>query len=158
MSCGTGAASLYVYVSGRDDLCQAILERIAASLPLEPPDADRWREQIHALLDALRRALHRHPGLAREALAAPPAEEHTLLVGETILALLRVAGVSALDAAWASQLLPVLTMSVALAGELDADLPEDDAANVDRTAGAFRRPPAGPLPALHSPVAGAHCG
>ena len=34
----TGAASLYVYVSGRDGLLQAMLDRVTATIELEQPD------------------------------------------------------------------------------------------------------------------------
>src|ERR1700744_5092320 len=60
----TGAASLYVYVSGREALLQAMLDRVTASVELEPPDPARWRAQLHILLQRMRDALVAHPGLA----------------------------------------------------------------------------------------------
>ena len=48
----TGAASLYVYVSGREGLLQAMLDRVTATIELETPDPSRWRAQLHSLLSA----------------------------------------------------------------------------------------------------------
>src|SRR5271163_3439474 len=45
----TGAASLYVYVAGREGLQLAMLDRVTADVALETPDPSRWREQLHAL-------------------------------------------------------------------------------------------------------------
>ncbi len=45
----TGAASLYVYVSGREGLLQAMQDRVTASIKLESPDPSRWRAQLHSL-------------------------------------------------------------------------------------------------------------
>src|ERR1700733_15835497 len=50
----TGAASLYVYVSGRDGLLQAMLDRVAATIELESPDPSRWHAHV---LPARRRGL-----------------------------------------------------------------------------------------------------
>src|SRR5579863_9249469 len=46
----TGAASLYVYVRNRDELLRAMLDRVAGTVPLVPPDPERWREQVHELM------------------------------------------------------------------------------------------------------------
>src|SRR5580698_3844860 len=38
----TGAASLYVYVSGREGLMQAMLDRVIAAVEFESPASSRW--------------------------------------------------------------------------------------------------------------------
>src|ERR1700753_2787597 len=53
----TGPASLYVYFSGRDALLNAMLDRVAAMVPLEEPDPARWREQVHRLLEWMLKAM-----------------------------------------------------------------------------------------------------
>src|ERR671923_2755399 len=53
----TGAASLYVYVSGREGLLQAMLDRVTSTIELEPPDASGWREQLHSLLQRMYQAM-----------------------------------------------------------------------------------------------------
>jgi AcrR family transcriptional regulator len=40
----TGPASLYVYISGRQELRNAMLDRVSGLLELEEPDQARWRE------------------------------------------------------------------------------------------------------------------
>src|SRR5580693_1000667 len=60
----TGAASLYVYVAGREGLLQAMLDRVTATIEREAPDPARWRAQIHSLLQRIHEALVAHPGIA----------------------------------------------------------------------------------------------
>ena len=47
----TGPASLYVYIRNRDELLNALLDRISGMVELEEPDPARWREQVHRLVD-----------------------------------------------------------------------------------------------------------
>ncbi|HEV8065198.1 MAG TPA: TetR/AcrR family transcriptional regulator, partial [Acidimicrobiales bacterium] len=84
----TGAASLYVYVSGRDGLFEAMLDRVAATIILEPPDPSRWRAQLHSLLGRMHQALVAHPGMAALTLADPPTTEAVLGVTENLLGIL----------------------------------------------------------------------
>src|SRR5215472_16138907 len=68
----TGPASLYVWVSGREGLLQAMQNRILAGVELQAPDPRQWREQLHVLLAEVRQALTAHPGLAATTIAEPP--------------------------------------------------------------------------------------
>src|SRR3954451_8147897 len=43
---GTGPASLYAHVSGKEELLSLLIERLAGEMRLPEPDADRWQEQI----------------------------------------------------------------------------------------------------------------
>src|ERR1700685_4340925 len=81
----TGAASLYVYVPGREGLLQAMLDRVTATIELEAPDPSRWRDQLHTLLQRMHRALVDHPGVAALTLADPPTSEVILTVTENLL-------------------------------------------------------------------------
>src|SRR6201999_3770487 len=47
----TGPASLYVYIRNRDDLLNALFDRVGGMVELEVPDPARWREQVHRLVD-----------------------------------------------------------------------------------------------------------
>src|ERR1700733_11449355 len=76
----TGAMSLYVYVSGREGLLQAMLDRVTAMIELEAPDPSRWRAQVHSLLQRMHQALLAHPGTAALTLADPPTTDTVLLV------------------------------------------------------------------------------
>ena len=109
----TGAASLYVYVSGREGLLQAMLDRVTATVELEPPDPARWRAQLHSLLRRLHQALVAHPGMAALTLADPPTSETVLLLAENLLGILLAGGLDPQDAAWACDILVLLVTAVA---------------------------------------------
>jgi AcrR family transcriptional regulator len=114
----TGAASLYVYVSGREGLLQAMLDRVTASIELEPPDPSRWRAQLHSLLERMHRALLDHPGIAALTVEDPPTTETVLRLTENLLGILFAGGIDPQDAAWACDVLVLLLTAVA--GEEDA--------------------------------------
>jgi AcrR family transcriptional regulator len=109
----TGAASLYVYVSGREGLLQAMLDRVTATIELEPPDPSRWRAQLHSLLWGLHQALLAHPGMAALTLADPPTTETVLRLAENLLGILLAGGLTPQDAAWACDILVLLVTAVA---------------------------------------------
>jgi AcrR family transcriptional regulator len=109
----TGAMSLYVYVSGREGLLQAMLDRVTATIELEPPDASRWRAQLHSLLRRLHQALLAHPGMAALTLADPPTTETVLLLAENLLGILLAGGLDPQDAAWTCDILVLLVTAVA---------------------------------------------
>jgi AcrR family transcriptional regulator len=96
----TGAGSLYVYVAGREGLVGAVLERIVASIELEPPDPARWRAQLHSLLERMRVALAAHPGIAAATMVDPPSTEVVLRPLENLLGLLLAGGLDGQSAAW----------------------------------------------------------
>src|SRR5580704_13750059 len=104
----TGAASLYVYVSGREGLLQAMLDRVTATIELEPPDPSRWRAQLHALLQRMHQALLDHPGIAALTVEDPPTTETVLLLTENLLGILFAGGIGPQDAAWACDVLVLL--------------------------------------------------
>jgi len=97
----TGAASLYVYVPGRDGLLVAMLDRVIATIELDAPDPARWREQLHSLLVRMYRALAAHPGIAVTTLADPPPGEAVLGLAENLLGIQLAGGIDPQDAAWA---------------------------------------------------------
>src|ERR1700729_481093 len=88
----TGAASLYVYVSGREGLLRAMLDRVTATIELEAPDPSRWRAQLHSLLLRMHRALVAHPGIAAMTLADSPSTEPILRLTENLLGILLAGG------------------------------------------------------------------
>ena len=117
----TGPASLYVYVSGRDELHRAMLDRVAGSIELETPDPARWRAQLHALLTRMLKALEAHPGIAAVTVASPPTSVATLRVAENMLGILLAGGVNRQDAAWACDILPLLTTASAVESDTRRD-------------------------------------
>src|SRR5262249_506936 len=63
---GTGAASLYAYVSGKDELLELVYDELVGSVPLPEPDPAHWREQLKAMMTGLYEVLvsHRDAALA----------------------------------------------------------------------------------------------
>jgi AcrR family transcriptional regulator len=97
----TGAASLYVYVSNREDLLNQMFDAVAAEIEL-PGESDpaRWRDQLVTLLTAIRDTMDRHPGIARVPLANVPTGPNATRVADRVLGLLRAGGVDERSAAW----------------------------------------------------------
>ena len=110
----TGPASLYVYISGRQQLRDAMLDRVSGLIELEEPDPAQWREQIHRLVNSVLAAMDAHPGIAEVAVANPPTGQRSLRFAENLLALLRAGGVTDQDAAWACDILPLITTASAV--------------------------------------------
>jgi AcrR family transcriptional regulator len=126
----TGAASLYVYVPGREGLLQAMLDRVAATIELEAPDPSRWRAQLHSLLVRVRQTLVAHPGIAAITLAGSPTTEAVLGLTENLLGTLLAGGLDPQDAAWACDILVLLV--TAAAREDDARRPRGPREGGDR--------------------------
>jgi len=126
----TGAASLYVYVSGREGLLQAMLDRVTATIELEAPNPSRWRAQLHSLLQRMYQALIAHPGIAAMTLADPPTTDAVLLLTENLLGILLAGGLDPQDAAWACDIFVLLV--TAAAREDDVRRPRGRSDDADR--------------------------
>jgi AcrR family transcriptional regulator len=109
----TGAASLYVYVAGREGLLQAMLDRVTAAIELEVADPAHWRSQLHSVLQRTRDALVAHPGIAAMTLADPPTTEAVLRLPENLLGILLAGGIDPQGAAWACDIFLSLVTAVA---------------------------------------------
>jgi AcrR family transcriptional regulator len=114
----TGAASLYVYVSGREGLLKGMQDRIIATVELEAPDPSRWRTQLHALLARVYRALLAHPGIAETTMAEPPGTEATLRLLENLLGILLAGGLDPQDAAWAADIFAMVVNYAAIEADV----------------------------------------
>jgi AcrR family transcriptional regulator len=109
----TGAASLYVYVSGREGLLHAMLNRVTATIELEAPDPSRWRAQLYSLLQRMHQALVAHPGIAAMTLADSPTTESVLRLTENLLGILLAGRLDPQDAAWTCDIFVLLVTAVA---------------------------------------------
>src|ERR1700742_1688629 len=110
----TGPASLYVYIRNRDELLNALFDRVGGMVEPEVPDPARWREQVHRLVDRLLRALEAHRGIARMAVANVPTGENALRVADNLMGLLLAGGVTPRDAAWSCDILPLFVTAAAV--------------------------------------------
>ena len=139
----TGPASLYVYVSNREELLRAMLDRVAAGIPRVDPDPKRWREQLYDLLDAFRVVLEEHPGLAKVLPGVPVVTDASLASIENLLGLLVAGGIGAQDAAWACDILMLIVTATASEADVRAAAGQTiDEDFFDRMRGAFAAVPA----------------
>jgi AcrR family transcriptional regulator len=91
---GAGVASLYGYVSGREELLELVFDELVGQVPLPTPDPARWREQIYEMLGGLRRVLMSHRDAALAGLGRIPTSPQTLAAAEVMVATLRLGGLS----------------------------------------------------------------
>ncbi len=110
----TGPASLYVYIRNRDELLNALFDRVGGMVELEEPDPARWRDQVHRLVDGLLAVMEAHRGIARVAVANVPTGENALRVADNLMGLLLAGGVTPRDAAWACDILPLIATAAAV--------------------------------------------
>jgi AcrR family transcriptional regulator len=146
----TGPASLYVYVANRNELCTAMLDRVIGTIEVEPADPERWREQVHRLLNAMVAAMNAHPGIAHVALANIPTGGNALVGAEAMLATLRAGGIADQPAAWACDILPLLATATAIEGDIYSARVngETEEEAIERVGAAFRSLPADRFPNL----------
>ena len=149
----TGAASLYVYVSGRDGLLQAMLDRVLAGVELHTPDPRRWRDQLHSLLLRMHQALIDHPGIAATTLADPPPTQVLLRINENMLGLLLAGGLDPQDAVWACDLFAMLVTAAAIEEDERKARGADPAQHADELQHTFAGLSADRFPLITSHVA-----
>jgi AcrR family transcriptional regulator len=129
----TGPASLYVYVSDRDELHELLFDAAVGTLAIEPVDPARWREQLKALARRMVKLMAEDfPGLAQLAMAHIPSGDNVLRVMESTLALLKAGGASDEAAAYAGDLLSLYVTAIAYERSLYRTLYRDDPDHAQR--------------------------
>jgi TetR/AcrR family tetracycline transcriptional repressor len=95
---GVGTMSLYRHVADKDDLINAVAERVLSGVAVPDGDPDDWEGRVVGYLRALREAALAHPALSRilaeRGLTVGPVFEQL----EAVHGVLRAAGFSDLDA------------------------------------------------------------
>lgn len=118
---GTGAASLYAHVSGKEELLELVIERVIAEVKLpSDPDPARWREQLKEYARSVRETFARHRDLARASFARIPTGENMARTAERMLSLLRAGGLADRVVALAPDLLSLYVMAIAYEDGLQA--------------------------------------
>jgi AcrR family transcriptional regulator len=129
----TGAGSLYVYVAGREGLIEAVFDRVIAAVDLDPPDPERWHDQLRVLLERTRDALVAHPGIAAATMVDPPRTAASMHLLENLFGLLLAGGFDPRDAAWTADTLFAQVTHAAIEAELrhtsPSELADEIAAN-----------------------------
>lgn len=111
---GTGAASLYQHVAGKEELIELVVERVIGELPIpDEPDPERWQEEVKDGLRVMRAAIAAHRDLARAIFARIPLGENALAGSEWMIRTLRAAGLPDQVVAYACDLLPLYVTAVA---------------------------------------------
>ncbi|WP_242614334.1 TetR/AcrR family transcriptional regulator [Actinomadura roseirufa] len=90
---GTGPASLYAHVSGKEELRELMLDHVLAEVRLPDPDPARWQEQLVELAGEIRHVYTGHRDIARVSMGLIPTGPNMLAVAEAQLALMRAGGV-----------------------------------------------------------------
>jgi len=98
---GVGTMTLYTYVRGKDDLLDAMADRVVSRIPLPPP-GEPWA-RLRALALGSRTAAEEHPSLPGLIMMRAPKTPAMLAPLELTMAELQAVGLSEADAARASQ-------------------------------------------------------
>ena len=101
---GTGAASLYAHVQNKDDLVEAVLDRVFSEVEIPAPTGD-WRTDLTRLAYATRDALARHRDIAKALWGKVPTSANALRLSDHVYGMLRDIGLPDQLVAWASPLL-----------------------------------------------------
>jgi AcrR family transcriptional regulator len=91
---GTGAASLYAYVSGKDELLELIFDDLIGTIALPTPDPTRWREQVTEMMTDLQRVLVSHRDAALAGIGRVPTSARALAGSETLAAVMAAGGLA----------------------------------------------------------------
>jgi AcrR family transcriptional regulator len=90
---GTGAASLYWHIAGKDELGELVYDRIMGEIELPEPNPSRWKDQLKELARQAYRVMLSHNDAVRLSIGRPPAGPNTLRIVEWMLAVMRGAGI-----------------------------------------------------------------
>jgi AcrR family transcriptional regulator len=91
---GTGAASLYAHVTGKEELLELVFDELVGQVSLPEPDPKIWRDQVRQMLRDLRGVLISHRDAALAGLGRIPTTPKALVAAETMIATLRAGGLS----------------------------------------------------------------
>jgi AcrR family transcriptional regulator len=89
---GTGPASLYAYVAGKDELLELVFDELAGQVKIPQPDPGRWRDQVHQVLSDFRQVLIDHRGSALSGLGRIPTTPKMLHATDALAAILHAGG------------------------------------------------------------------
>src|SRR3954453_12686825 len=122
----TGPASLYVYVANRDELHALLFDAAVGTIPIEPTDPARWREQLHGLVTRMTQMMsEEYPGIAIMGMATIPTGDNALRVSESMMSLLRAGGAGDQAVAYAADLISMYATAIAYEQSLHAALFDD---------------------------------
>jgi AcrR family transcriptional regulator len=110
----TGASALYVYVENRDDLLDAMFDRVMAAVADAPLPGGDWRQRLAWLLLSAVTTASGHGGLARVALASIPGGPNATAITGRVRDLLAEGGIPEATIPAALDLLGLFVTAAAL--------------------------------------------
>lgn len=144
---GTGAMTLYNYVTEREDLDILVVEAVIAEARWSPIDGDDWRDEVHAIATSLWRAVRAHPHAIPLILTRRSRSPAVLDVAEALLGALARSGRSGHSLLIAFRAVSALVMGIAQA-ELAGPLALEAGESPDTTIARFRALPSDRYPRL----------
>jgi AcrR family transcriptional regulator len=151
---GTGPASLYWHVSGKDELINLVVDRVVGEIEPPRPDPARWQEQFREWALRTREVFRRHPGVGALTLGRIPVGPNLVRLAESSLALLRGAGIPDRIAAYAPDLLGLYLGASAYEESLGLPSPTGEELHPDQVVamirGYFASMPADRFPNVHA--------
>lgn len=142
------ASALYTHVSGKHELIQLMLDRVALDVQVPEPDPERWAEQVKEFARSARQALGAHRDLAGASLANIPTGPNMLVLVDRVLGLLAASGLPRQAIAYAADLLPQFITAAVYEESLFVQRLEREPEYFDRIEAYFRAVPADRFPAL----------
>jgi len=91
---GTGAASLYAHVSGKEELLELVYDALVGQVPLVEPDPATWREQLRQIMRDFHDVLVSHTDAALAGLGRIPTSPQTMAAAEVLAGIMRAGGLS----------------------------------------------------------------
>jgi AcrR family transcriptional regulator len=135
---GTGPASLYWHVAGKEELLHLLIDRVTGEAKLPVPDPSRWREQLKELGQQMREIFKRHRDIAKVSLGRVPVGPNLVITMEWWFSLLRGARLPDRVVAYAADALALYVGAFAYEESLSAFLPGADPEHAEEMVGQFR--------------------
>jgi AcrR family transcriptional regulator len=89
---GTGVASLYAHVSGKEELLELVYDMLIGQVPLVTPDPATWREQLRQMLSDFHDVLASHTDAALAGLGRIPTSPQSMAAAEAMAGVMRAGG------------------------------------------------------------------
>jgi AcrR family transcriptional regulator len=102
---GAGATSIYWYVANKDELLDLVLDEVMGEVTLPDPDDVGWREAAAALSRGMRAVILAHPWMLSMFGVRPNNGPRSLGVTDEALRVMRVAGFTGMEQAYACSVL-----------------------------------------------------
>lgn len=118
---GTGAASLYAHVAGKEELLELLVDRVIGEFEIPAgTDSGNWQQHLKQGLREMRAVMAAHGDIARATFARVPLGENALRGVEWLSRTLRAGGLPDQVVAYACDLLPMYVTAIAYEDSLYA--------------------------------------